>query len=125
MQELKLLENNKTYKVTCASNLSMEQITDLCHAMDLYGEREVEFKGIEESRDGAKYNFIKAMESLGVNKIESSYYTVVLIPGNEIEKEVLDEDKVKKLIEECGLDLSDYLAKKTVKRKSSIRFGEK
>lgn len=123
--ELTLLENQSTYKVQARTQLDINQMTDICKALNRYGEAEVEFKGQEEARDQVKYNFVKALENLGIDKIESPYYTVTYIAANETEKEVLDEDKVRALIVELGLDLNDYIKTKTTKRKASIRFGEK
>lgn len=78
-------------------------------------------KQLDDTEKQFKVELKKAMEENGIKSIKNDVFTASYIEENT--RTVFDTDKAKKLIEDCGMFVSDF--EKETKVKSSLRIKYK
>lgn len=128
--EYNVLLDTTKYKVESATE-DVEAVAVVIKALELFYDMEIEYKAKKEQYEIARYRiekmFEKGCNDFGLKKIDGESIKVTYIPGSEGTtkvEHVLNESKAKAILEELGVDESEYMdvvSKTTNKRKGSIR----
>lgn len=113
--QYQLVNNNQKYEIE-ADEERPEDVAKLIVAMDKFYDLKQQYEGIKEQYDQARVLMEKAF-SAGFNtfrlrKIKGDYMRITYVPetqGTIKKTKVLNETKVKMLMDEFGIDESQYI----------------
>lgn len=113
--QYQLVDNNQKYEIE-ADEERPEDVAKLIKAMDIFYDLKQQYEGIKEQYDQARTQMEKAFgvgfDTFRLRKIKGDYMRITYVPetqGTVKKSKVINETKVKMLMDEFGIDESQYI----------------
>lgn len=110
-----IVNNNQKYEVE-ANEERPEDIAKLAMAMEIFYDLQMKYEGVKEEYEQAKKAMEDAFgagnETFGLKKVKGQYLGITYVPestGTLKKSKVINENKVKALMNEFGIEESRYI----------------